>query len=124
MMHRAAQLVPILLSLLATTTTPAAPPVADAVVSPEVHPDRRVTFRLYAPKAAEVTLFGDWMPPSSNQPLTRDDQGVWTITVGPLSPGISIYTFTVDGMTIPDPVNPRIKLRWRTSASLVDIPGS
>ena len=27
-------------------------------VSPEVHPDRRVTFRLFAPKASEVVLMG------------------------------------------------------------------
>jgi enterochelin esterase-like enzyme len=113
----------IVLSLLFAQATPAAPPAADAVVSPEVYPDRRATFRLYAPKASEVTLFGDWMPLNSNQPMTKDDQGVWSVTVGPLSPGISIYTFTIDGMTIADPVNPRIKLRWRTSASLVEIPG-
>jgi enterochelin esterase family protein len=40
-----------------------------------------------------------------------------------LIPGLAIYTFTVDGVTMPDPVNPRIKLRARTSASLVDVPG-
>ena len=27
-------------------------------VSPEVHPDRTVTFRLFAPKASEVVLMG------------------------------------------------------------------
>jgi enterochelin esterase-like enzyme len=112
-----------LIVLLLGPSSLAAPPAADAVVSPEVHADRRATFRLYAPKASEVTLFGDWMPLNSNQPMTKDDQGVWSFTVGPLSPGISIYTFTIDGMTIADPVNPRIKLRWRTSASLIDIPG-
>ena len=28
----------------------------DTLVSPDVHKDQRVTFRLYAPKASEVTL--------------------------------------------------------------------
>jgi len=31
------------------------------IVSPEVHPDRTVTFRIRAPKASDVTLTGDWL---------------------------------------------------------------
>jgi enterochelin esterase-like enzyme len=99
-------------------------PRVDTLVSPEVHPDRRVTFRVRATNAAEVTLFGDWMVPETKQAMTRDEQGVWSVTVGPLEPGLAIYTFTVNGVTTPDPVNPRIKLRARTSASLVDVPGN
>ena len=95
----------------------------DTLVSPEVLPDRRVTFRVRAPKASEVSLFGDWMMPGTQQAMTRDEQGVLSTTTGPLEPGLAIYTFTVDGVTTPDPVNPRIKLRARTSASLVDVPG-
>ena len=30
--------------------------------SPEVHADRTVTFRLSAPKATEVKLWGEWIP--------------------------------------------------------------
>ena len=110
--------------LLTSTAADAQAPRADTLVSPEVHPDRRVTFRLRAPKASEVTLLGDWMNPTNSHPkLTRDEQGVWSATLGPLDPGLAIYTFTVDGVTMPDPINPRIKLRARTSASLVDVPG-
>ena len=96
----------------------------NTLVSPEVHPDRRVTFRVRAPKATEVSLVGDWMIAETKQAMTQDEQGVWSVTIGPLEPGLAIYTFTVDGVTTPDPVNPRIKLRARTSASLVDVPGS
>jgi enterochelin esterase-like enzyme len=39
-----------------------------------------------------------------------------------LEPSIYLYTFSVDGVTIADPVNPRIKLRSRTSASMVEVP--
>ena len=99
-------------------------PRVDTLVSPEVQSDRRVTFRVRAPKATEVSLFGDWMLPGTKQAMTRDDQGVWSTTTGPLEPGLAIYTFTVDGVTTPDPVNPRIKLRARTSASLVEVPGN
>ncbi len=34
---------------------------ANAVKSPEVHSDGRVTFRLKAPKASAVKLWGDWI---------------------------------------------------------------
>jgi enterochelin esterase-like enzyme len=99
-------------------------PRVDTLASPEVHPDRRVTFRVRASNASEVSLFGDWMMPDAKQAMTRDEQGVWSVTIGPLEPGLAIYTFTVDGVTTPDPVNPRIKLRARTSASLVEVAGS
>jgi len=109
--------------LLASAAAFAQAPLVDTLVSPEVHSDRRVTFRVRAPKASEVSLFGDWMLPETKQAMTRDEHGVWSATVGPLEPGLAIYTFTLDGVTTPDPVNPRIKLRARTSASLVDVPG-
>jgi len=100
----------------------AQPPANDGLVSPEVHSDGKITFRIRAPKAAEVTLFGDWMSPGSKHPMTKDAEGVWSTTVGPIEATIHLYSFTVDGVTMADPVNPRIKLRQRTSASLVEVP--
>lgn len=93
------------------------------ITSPEIRSDGKVTFRLYAPKASEATFFGDWMAPNTKEPMTRDANGVWSVTVGPVSPGIYIYSFTVDGLTIADPINPQIKLRARSSASLLEVPG-
>jgi len=98
-------------------------PQADTLVSPEVHRDRKVTFRIRAPKAAEVTFFGDWMPTGKQEKMTKAADGVWSVALGPLPPSIYLYTFTVDGLTIADPVNPRIKLRSRTSASMVEVSG-
>jgi enterochelin esterase family protein len=112
----------IVLTLVSIASAQTAQP-ASGVVSPEVHPDRTVTFRIYAPRATAVSLFADWVPVGTTRAMTGDGKGVWSITQGPLPPGIYIYTFTVDGITMPDPVNPKIKLRWRTSASLVDVPG-
>jgi enterochelin esterase-like enzyme len=93
-----------------------------SILSPGVHPDRTVTFRLQAPKASEVTLTGDWL--ASAEKMTQDDTGVWSATLGPLEPGLGIYNFTVDGLTIADPINPKVKLRARGSGSLVDVPGT
>jgi enterochelin esterase family protein len=73
-------------------------------VSPEVLPDGRVTMRLWAPKASDVLLSGDWMGPQPAPPLARDVSGVWAITVGPLSPGLYSYAFIVDGVRADDPV--------------------
>ena len=75
-----------------------------AVVSPEILADRRVTFRLAAPKAAEVTLTGDWEG-QNNIAMQKDPQGVWSATVGPLPPELWSYSFTVDGVRMLDPAN-------------------
>jgi enterochelin esterase-like enzyme len=92
-----------------------------ALQSPEVLPDHRVTFRIAAPNASEVTLTGDWLGTTPPPKLTKNEGGIWTITLGPFEPSIYIYSFNVDGMAIPDPINPRIKLRARTSASLLEV---
>src|SRR5437763_15251356 len=46
--------------LAATAAVPAQPAKNNTPTSPEVHPDRKVTFRVRAPKATEVTLTADW----------------------------------------------------------------
>ena len=97
-------------------------PSPDGLVSPEVHPDRTVTFRIKAPKAAEVTLYGDWMPVGKAEPMTKAADGIWSITTAPLEANGHLYWFNLDGIAIADPVNPVIKLRQRTSASLVEVP--
>jgi enterochelin esterase-like enzyme len=71
--------------------------------SPEILPDRRVTFRVRAPKAAEVMLIGNW--PGARQSMTKDDAGVWSVTAGPLAPELWNYSFTVDGVSTLDPAN-------------------
>jgi enterochelin esterase-like enzyme len=81
----------------------------DALVSTEVLSDHRVTFRIYAPKASDVTLRGDWMETPTPVQLEKNDQGVWSATVGPLAPDFYSYSFNVDGVRTLDPKNPTIK---------------
>jgi enterochelin esterase-like enzyme len=100
------------------------PPADSLVTSPEIHPDRTVTFRVRAPEAQKIGLFGDWMPIGKLEPLTKGADGVWTLTTGPIDATGHLYTFNIDGVVVPDPVNPKIKLRQRTSASLLEIPDS
>jgi enterochelin esterase-like enzyme len=110
-----------LVILFAPLAWPQAQPT-DTLVSPEVQPDRRVTFRIRAPKASEVTLGMDYMPAGTREKMTKDGEGIWSVTIGPLDPTVYIYSFTVDGVTMADPVNPNMKLRARTSASMVEVP--
>jgi enterochelin esterase family protein len=83
----------------------------DTLVSPEVHADKRVTFRIYAPKASEVTVGGDWIPQGlgTGGKLAKDDKGVWALTVGPLPPDFYSYSLVVDGVRTLDPKNAMIK---------------
>jgi enterochelin esterase-like enzyme len=81
------------------------PPAARVVLrSPDIHPDRTVTFRLLAPKAVEVTLNGSWEN-GTNLKMTKDDAGIWSTTIGPLAPQLWGYWFMVDGVKALDPNN-------------------
>jgi len=97
------------------------PSAPTAVVSPEVLADRRVTFRLRAPNAQQVDFA---VTPGAAEAMTRDDAGVWSLTVGPLEPEIYRYHFVVDGLRIIDPVNDWIDVGRNTSTSLFEVPGS
>jgi enterochelin esterase-like enzyme len=99
-----------LLSLLAFLTV-AAPASAQErprpVRSPEVHADRRVTFRIRVPEAESVAVSGEFM--DGERALAKGADGVWSVTLGPLEPEVYEYQFTIDGMTFLDPRNPRVK---------------
>lgn len=92
------------------------------VISPEVQPDRRVTFRLSAPSASKVTVTGEFA--RGSQDMQKDAAGVWSITVGPLEPEIYHYNFGVDGLRIIDPGNARVKTGSTPStlASILEVP--
>src|SRR5262245_13416380 len=80
---------------------------APAVVSPEVLPDRRITFRLLAPNAQNVRLNASDIPGlGQNGVLTKGENNVWSVTVGPVEPGAYRYQFNVDGVSVIDPRSP------------------
>src|SRR3954469_22737730 len=96
-------------------------------VSPEVHSDRSVTFRLFAPKASEVVLMGSpgiLEVIKKPMPLQRDAKGVWSLTVGPLAPGFYTYGYAIDGgLRMPDPSNPNLEVRRWGATSIFTVPG-
>ena len=61
------------------------------VVSPEVMADRRLAFRIYAPQAQAIRLSaGDIPGVGQTTHLTKADNGVWEVTIGPIDPALSI----------------------------------
>ena len=66
------------------------------MVSPEILPDKRVTFRLAAPKAGEVLLNGNW-DNGRNIKMTKDDAGLWSVTVDPLGEQLWGYSSVSTG---------------------------
>jgi enterochelin esterase-like enzyme len=101
---------------------PAPPP---AVVSPEVQADRHVTFRINAPMAQNVRLTGSDIPGLlQGAPMTKGENGVWEVTLGPIDPGAYRYNFNVDHVSVIDPRNPSISESNNNVWSMVYIPGA
>ncbi len=105
---------------------PRQPTPNDTLKSPEVLADGRVVFRIYAPKAGEVTVGGDWISQGlgTGGKLARDEQGVWAITVGPLPADFYSYAFTVDGVRTLDPKNAMIKQGVTSLDNMFLVPGA
>jgi enterochelin esterase-like enzyme len=84
-------------------------PFSAPLNSPDVRDDRTVTFRLKAPEARHVALVGPAillaLDAERPVPFQKGDDGVWSLTVGPLRPDLYVYHFDVDGMRIADPGN-------------------
>ena len=83
-------------------------PFSARLNSPDVRDDRTVTFRLRAPAAKEVQLSGVAVLTAlgaGNKPVpfTKGDDGIWTLTVGPLNPDMYQYHLVVDGVEMADP---------------------
>lgn len=121
-----------------------------AVVSPEILADGRVTFRILAPQATTVTVTGDVngglvaaagpTPTAPAQPpaapaggrgtampavtMTKGENGVWSgTTIRAMAPGAWRYNFTVDGVTTVDARNVRTSPNQTTVQSLLVVPG-
>ena len=88
------------------------------IISPEIHADNSVTFRLFAPNAKEVQVTGDFLPSVKMETpmgqmdgpgkatLTKDDKGVWSLKTQTLNPELYNYSFIIDGFSTTDPSNP------------------
>jgi len=109
------------LTFLLAATAFAQPSRTPPVDSPIVHANRTVTFSFRAPDAQKVELSGQFL--KGNEPMQKDQAGVWSITVGPIEPNLYPYNFVVDGLRVADPANQDVFPNERFKSSLVEIPG-
>jgi enterochelin esterase family protein len=101
-------------------------PQGPQVVSPEVTSDRRIVFRILAPNAEAVRVVGGDIPGNGGQgtALTKRENGVWEVTLGPVVPGAYRYQFHIAGVPVIDPRNPSVSESNNNVWSLVTVPGS
>lgn len=76
-----------------------------AIISPEIHSNNTVTFRLNAPHAEKVQLVGEFL----NTPvvdMVKNANNIWEYTTPePLASELYNYFFLVDGLKVLDPTN-------------------
>ena len=94
------------------------------VISPEIHTDNSVTFRVYSKDAQSVTVSGEWQQGfGAREDLVKNDTGMFELTVGPLEPELYGYTFTVDGVNTIDANNVQVRRDGSRYQSFFIIPG-
>ncbi len=100
--------------------------------SPTVLDDGRVRFRICLPEAAKVDLVSSDLPDVSAaspgagagaQEMTRDADGFWSVTLGPVDPGAYRYAFEVAGARIPDPKAQVFSQGFAGISSILNVPG-
>lgn len=109
------------LLLVAVATITAVAQFTAPLRSPEVHPDRSVTFRFKAPNAKEVAVGIEGGP---RRPMQKGEDGIWTLTTEPLAPDMYGYSFVADGVSLLDPGNPVMKPNLLNTTSMVHVPSA
>jgi enterochelin esterase family protein len=100
-------------------------PQTPSYVSPEVTAERKISFRIYAPKAETVRVIaGDIPGLMQSGPMTKGENGVWELTFGPVDPGAYRYNFQLDGVSVLDYRNPSLSESNANAWSLVYVPGA
>lgn len=85
-----------------------------------VNPDKTVTFNISAPQAKNVKISAQFAP---KQDMIKGENGVWSITLGPVAPDIYPYCFEVDGIGVMDPQCPDWFPNEGFKNSIIDIRG-
>ena len=93
------------------------------IVSPQIA-EKTVTFKISAPKAKLVRLYGSWMADySSSVNMMKDSAGVWSVSVNKPTPELYTYNFIVDGLVVNDAANIFMQRDGTRYLSVLLIPG-
>ncbi|MDD2307482.1 MAG: alpha/beta hydrolase-fold protein [Prolixibacteraceae bacterium] len=99
------------------------PTPGDTLKSIRISADKKVTFSIYAPKASEVTVSGDFQQTYGALKLQKDQIGIWSVTTDPITPDLYTYDFSVDGMKVIDPKNIQLKEGAGGYSNLLEVQG-
>ena len=106
----------------------------ERIVSPEIG-EENVTFRFSAPYADSVKITGGFTPTVVRETsfgtmdvpqdldMTRDENGLWSISVPLPEPELYTYSFIVDGLSVNDPNNVFVQRDGTRYLSVLLIPG-
>jgi enterochelin esterase-like enzyme len=121
MQHQALFVIALAFLSLASRS-PAQPPT---FTSPEVTPDHHIIFRVFAPKAQAVRLSStDVFGLEPKGEMSKAENGVWELTIGPIDPGAYRYNFNVDGVAVMDPRSASVSESNGNAWSMVYVPGA
>jgi enterochelin esterase-like enzyme len=104
----------ILASLLSAQVLPNFP-------STHINADRSITFRYRDPGAKAVLCSIENV--AKPLAMSKNAEGIWTVTSGPLPPGIYRYHFEINGISFLDPANPVISNSLMRPANMVTVSG-
>ncbi|MFN8355118.1 MAG: alpha/beta hydrolase-fold protein [Spirosomataceae bacterium] len=97
----------------------------DTLQSIKILVDGTVKFSIYAPKANEVTVSGDFPTGFPAQKLTKNEIGVWSFTTPrAVKPNVYTYDFNVDGLRVFDPKNAQFKESNNGFSNLFEVKGA
>ena len=93
------------------------------IISPEIG-EENVTFRISAPNAKLVRLYGSWMQArNSSVNMMEDTAGLWSVSIRKPSPELYTYHFIVDGLIFNDSRNVFMQRDGTRYLSVLLIPG-
>jgi len=93
------------------------------IISPEIG-EETVTFRILAPEAKLVRLYGSWMAAyNSSINMMKDTAGIWSVSIPTPSPELYYYHFIVDGLVVNDSRNIFMQRDGTRFLSVLAIPG-
>lgn len=97
----------------------------DTLNSVKILEDGKLKFSIYAPKAEEVKVQGDFPGGFPAQSLTKADNGVWSYTtLFSVDANLYSYDFLVDGLNVFDPKNSLYKETNSGFSNLYEVPGA
>lgn len=94
-----------------------------AIVSPEIG-EKTIVFRILAPEAKLVRLYGSWMrSPDSSVNMMKDSLNVWSVSIPRPATELYTYNFIVDGLVVNDANNIFLQRDGTRYLSVLLVPG-